>query len=235
VRFDLNHRNVVYTGADDAIFKGWNIKTGELLFAKKGFGAGVCHIEPNPHIPYLVAVGSYDGTIRIFNTKNLSLGGEIKQISSIKAANSGVWRLRWHPSKKHSNVILAACTEEGFKVFRANFERNSSRMTNSEQDNDDVRLRQIASYKEHKSLAYGCDWVMNSEEDLEEDVSGLDNEFSSYLEVKTSNNASKCITSMHTCSNNESRIERSSSSSLCAASCSFYDAQLHIWSVDVCR
>ena len=56
----------------------------------------------------------------------------------------GVWRLKWHPFNPH--LLLAACMHNGFHVLNLDGV--------SEQSTGTI----LASYMNHKSLAYGVDW-----------------------------------------------------------------------------
>lgn len=53
----------------------------------------------------------------------------------------GVWRLKWHPTRK--NYILAACMHNGFHVIKVE---------------EDMTMKTINSFMKHESLAYGVDW-----------------------------------------------------------------------------
>ena len=71
----------------------------------------------------------------------------------------GVWRLKWHPRKE--GRLLAACMHNGFQVI--DFAR----------DRDASSLHVVASYNEHKSLAYGADWSQVDWTDSRAEGSGL--------------------------------------------------------------
>jgi diphthamide biosynthesis protein 7 len=133
----------VYTGGDDALMKGWDSRMGysSAAFVNKSHNAGVCSLQSNPHDENLFASGSYDEYIRIWDVRMLRPG---KNPLFECHMGGGVWRLKWHESKK--NLLLAACMHNGFHVL------------NIEQE------KIIASYAKHESLAYGVDWCLNARE-----------------------------------------------------------------------
>ena len=55
----------------------------------------------------------------------------------------GVWRIKWCPL--NSDLAAAACMHNDFQVVRGNLKTGDP-------------LEVVASYTEHKSLAYGVDW-----------------------------------------------------------------------------
>lgn len=62
--------------------------------------------------------------------KELSVGG-------------GVWRLKWCPTKP--DLLAAACMHNGFHIIHGDLKTAEP-------------FKSVASYSEHKSLAYGVDW-----------------------------------------------------------------------------
>lgn len=97
--------NVFYTGADDALMKGWDVRSKDRLFVNKQHSAGVCSIivlNENR-----LASGSYDKQVRIWDKRKPTC-----LLSSCRV-ESGVWRLK----RMSSDGILAACMHDGFYVF----------------------------------------------------------------------------------------------------------------------
>jgi len=89
----------------------------------------------------------------------------------------GVWRLRWHPSPALPGLLLAGCMDAGFHVLDATQFADTMRdktgsgqegeeeeekrggVEEEQKDGQDAKeMVRKASYLNHKSLAYGCDW-----------------------------------------------------------------------------
>ena len=84
-----------------------------------------------------IVFNSYDETVYIWDVR--SLQHPLKELN----VGGGVWRLKWCPSKPH--LLAAACMHNGFHIIHANAQTAEP-------------LTVVASYSEHKSLAYGVDW-----------------------------------------------------------------------------
>ncbi|KAK7694654.1 hypothetical protein QCA50_001841 [Cerrena zonata] len=142
--------NIIYSGGDDLKMKSWDVRIGfgQPVFTNKRFDAGVTTIQSHPYIEHLMAVGSYDNTIRLFDARKplvpltqLDVGG-------------GAWRVKWHPSEKRKNDLLVACMHDGCKIIRFDVEGENIA------DGGTV----IQRFDEHKSMAYGADWSYAEED-----------------------------------------------------------------------
>ena len=112
---------VVYSGGDDCLFKGWDARCGGSesseqqsaipLFVNKRHGMGVCAMQSNRHREHLLATGSYDEIVRLWDTR--SLRAPIAECD----IGGGLWRLKWHPHDP--TLLLAAGMHGGFHVLRA--------------------------------------------------------------------------------------------------------------------
>jgi len=131
--------NVVLSGGDDCKLKGWDLRQGfeRPTFVNKNFGGGVTSIQSNPHAEHIVAVGSYDSTVNLFDLRSS------RQPLTTCNVGGGAWRIKWHPSPERKSDALVACMHDGFKVVRFN-----------DLSNAEVTKRWDA----HGSLAYGVDW-----------------------------------------------------------------------------
>lgn len=146
--------NIIYSGGDDLKLKGWDIRQGfdQPTFINKRFDAGITTIQSNPHIEHVLAVGSYDDTIRVFDTR--------KMLAPLMQADvgGGAWRVKWHPSATRSADLLVACMHDGFKVVRFNLD---GLLPDHEKSAGGARgwEWEIATrFDAHTSLAYGVDW-----------------------------------------------------------------------------
>ncbi|ORY93658.1 WD40-repeat-containing domain protein [Lobosporangium transversale] len=138
VGWNYHDTNILYTGADDCRLKGWDMRMNcsYATFTSKAHTMGVCSIQSNPHDQHTLATGSYDENVLIWDTRNM------RDPLSRTEAGGGVWRLKWHPTRK--DTLLAACMHNGFHVLHYTEDWLSASIE--------------SSFTEHKSLAYGVDW-----------------------------------------------------------------------------
>ncbi|RPD82546.1 WD-40 repeat-containing protein [Lentinus tigrinus ALCF2SS1-7] len=149
--WDYWNPNVVFSGGDDLKMKGWDIREGgaQPLFVNKRFDAGVTTIQSHPHIEHIIAVGSYDNTVRLFDTRK-----PLAPLTEVDVGG-GAWRVKWHPSPKRKNDLLVACMHDGFKVVRFDFESGHVAEGLSASSNP---WEVVKRFDQHTSLAYGADW-----------------------------------------------------------------------------
>ncbi|KAJ7169893.1 WD40-repeat-containing domain protein [Mycena filopes] len=146
--WDYWDSSVIYSGGDDLKLKGWDTRQGfsQPTFANKRFDAGITTIQSHPHVENLLAVGSYDNTVRLFDKRKPLV--PVTQVD----VGGGAWRVKWHPSPSRENDLLVACMHDGFKVVR--FAQTGESLANGEV---------IQRFDVHTSLAYGADWSFASE------------------------------------------------------------------------
>jgi len=142
--------NVVYSGGDDLKMKSWDIRQGCLqpLFINHRFDGGITSIQSNPHTEHLIAVGSYDNTVKLFDTRNPLIPLVAMDVGG------GAWRVKWHPSPARRNDLLVACMHDGFKIVRYMFDRPESPCGEI-----------LKRFDAHKSLAYGADWSFSADQE----------------------------------------------------------------------
>ncbi|KAJ8489776.1 hypothetical protein ONZ51_g2749 [Trametes cubensis] len=158
--WDYWNTNVVYSGGDDLTMKGWDIRQGGSapLFTNKRFDAGVTTIQSHPYLEHILAVGSYDNTVRIFDTR--------KPLVPLTQADvgGGAWRVKWHPSPTRKNDLLVACMHDGFKVVKFDFGSNAEN-PDTALSTSDHPWEVVKRFDEHTSLAYGVDWFFGEKSD----------------------------------------------------------------------
>ncbi|POM66807.1 Wd-40 repeat-containing protein [Phytophthora palmivora] len=141
--FNCHDPNVLFSGADDATLKGWDLRVGTTTPTFKNarqYSMGVCSIQFHPHDDRLVAIGSYDEQVAVWDHRNM------KNPLAVYEAGGGVWRLKWHPAENRKELLLAACMHNGFHVLELESE---------------TKLCKAANYDRHDSLAYGVDWWLH--------------------------------------------------------------------------
>ncbi|XP_065819152.1 diphthine methyltransferase isoform X1 [Labrus bergylta] len=231
---------LVYSGGDDCKLKGWDLRAGPSCptFTSKRHSMGVCSIHSNPHQEHILATGSYDELILLWDERNM------RQPLSESPTGGGVWRLKWHPI--HQHLLLAACMHNDFHILHCRQALEGS----------GGPCPIIASYILHNSLAYGADWSRLSLEEpapcsppaaepkesftesgrhLRIQYESPTASFDTSLEDDAGRYIPEDITAPPTPPSAGLGInsaEEASSQSCLMASCSFYDHMLHVWRWD---
>eukprot|EP01134_Creolimax_fragrantissima_P001681 CFRG1681T1 len=135
---DAFNHSLVYSGGEDAKLKCWDLRDGceRPLFTANSHEQGVCSMQSHPTREHVLATGSYDEKVMIWDTRT------IKQPLSELDLGGGVWRVKWHP--EDPQTILTACIYNNFHIVNAT--------------PSFTELNTILSYEDHESLAYGADW-----------------------------------------------------------------------------
>ncbi|TIA91781.1 hypothetical protein E3P99_00897 [Wallemia hederae] len=131
--WDHYSNDTLYTGADDCIFKAWDLRSGvdTPVLSNKRFDGGVTTITNSPHNHHELAVGSYDESLRLFDKRNL------KTPTATIATSGGIWRIKYHIT--NPTALVTASMYGGFDVV--DLESKAVTFTNSDHN-----------------LGYGVDW-----------------------------------------------------------------------------
>lgn len=128
--------DIVFSGGDDSLLIGYDIRSGTKCFISKEHTAGVTSLNLHPS-KYLLASGSYDEDVCIWDLRNL------KNPLIKLGTGGGVWRLKWHSKE---DWLLAACMHNGMHVLSLHESVNGYQLFND------------CDFMNHDSMAYGSDW-----------------------------------------------------------------------------
>merc|ERR1719253_44383 len=160
--FLRGNEHTVISGADDCSLKMWDLRllSSSLCQTQKPahkignseFEAGVTAISAHPLLDHVFAAGSYDETVRIYDSR------KIDQPLAKGSVGGGIWRIKWHPScwdgETHScGKMLVAAMHGGCRVVNINLSSFLSSFTPS----NDIEI--LSEFTEHESMAYGADWL----------------------------------------------------------------------------
>ncbi|KAJ2094050.1 hypothetical protein GGI09_005620 [Coemansia sp. S100] len=154
--FDYWNTSTVYSGGDDARFKGWDTRMdlSSPVFNSRRHQAGVCSIHSNFHRQFMLATGSYDETVMIWDTRNMRVPVTEYNVGG------GVWRLKWHPEEP--TQLLVGAMYNGFHILDVAVDGlkplECAPLPVREAGRAAVTVTKGASFMKHESIAYGADW-----------------------------------------------------------------------------
>lgn len=157
--FNPHNSQIVMSGGDDCCLRLWDLRcpSNSVHKVSNFFTAGVTSSQWCPYNshPNIYAVGSYDGSIAIWDERMC----RPKPLTSIDSGG-GVWRLKWMPeincSTHHQLFLGAACMHNGSGIYEIN---PGSKLVESDMSITTVETL-IDSNEER--LVYGFDWLISS-------------------------------------------------------------------------
>jgi len=145
-----SHTHSVMSGGDDGSLKLWDIRSiNRPMQVLKHFDAGVTVVAPHPRLEHLVACGSYDETICLYDIRYLSPSSPLGRRSG--PLGGGIWRIKWHPYDDYR--ILVAAMHGGARVVQIDTVVDGD-------DHETPVMVATKEFNEHKSMAYGADWLV---------------------------------------------------------------------------
>lgn len=134
--------HVVFTGGDDCKLKMWDtrIEPQQPVLTSKRHTMGVCSIQSNPKLDFIIATGSYDEQLLIWDSR------QMRQPITELGLGGGVWRIKWEPFS--AQQILTATMYNGFHVVDVSDLKASGPSI-------------LYHYEAHQSIGYGADWCRN--------------------------------------------------------------------------
>ncbi|KAL6757706.1 WD40-repeat-containing domain protein [Haematococcus lacustris] len=226
--------------ADDAWSQSLDLEPPTCMHTnRKAHAAGVCSIAPHPAHQHIVATGSYDDQLRIWDLRQTARPVVLSQAST----TGGVWRLKWHPHDP--TRLLAACMYGGFQVFstvavpktgEAAGEGECQGHGSGGMRDWHSPLHVKQTYSGHGSIGYGADWFAEGARDdaLAADAAqalhaSSEEQHGSVVQVDEA-------VALHTscrpvaCAHAHAAGQATAGSQDLVVTASFYDQLLHLWS-----
>lgn len=165
-------RNMILSCGDEGALKFWDVRSTNrpMQVIKNQFEAGVTCAAHHPRHEHLVACGSYDETMALFDVRFLSQ----KPLCHSKKLGGGIWRIKWHPVS--DDRLLVAAMHGGCRVLRiqgwddiddGEADQHSKAAANKasggvivEDSTSHVSMKVTKKFTEHESMAYGADWLV---------------------------------------------------------------------------
>ncbi|XP_060523152.1 diphthine methyltransferase [Cylas formicarius] len=136
--------NIIFSGGDDALFLQFDKRVGDIpVTVNKKHETGVTAVHSNKSNEYVIATGSYDESVRLWDIRSLKTPQKTLKMPG------PVWKLKWDPFSQE--LLLSACMLGGVHVI--NPFKNEMEITHS--------------YYEHANISYGVDWCHLDSKEVE--------------------------------------------------------------------
>mmetsp|Transcript_38779 Transcript_38779/g.46743 ORF Transcript_38779/g.46743 Transcript_38779/m.46743 type:complete len:410 (-) Transcript_38779:87-1316(-) len=151
--------DLIISGGDDCTMKGWDLrnnnnkpvfKVGSAEYENGGVTSlSFSHLKDQKN---QFLSGSYDECLRLWDIRNVSKPLLRQKIN----VGGGIWRIKYHPAVENTALVGAmhgGCCVVNFGDVKRN-------------DFSDCNIRAemdiTCTFTEHKSMAYGADWLQNT-------------------------------------------------------------------------
>ena len=244
---NLHTNNLVLSGGDEGNLKLWDLNCiasnnqiasrNKPIRTFKDFDAGVTVLSPHPKFDYIVACGSYDETIAIYDIRYCQTEHSQKSPLLFRSAplGGGMWRIKWHPYD--DNRLLLGAMHGGCRVVTVQGlvehvtimeekKLNSETVATASEEGSTSNIKIIVEqeFTKHKSMAYGADWLVG--------VDDISNRSATTSSCSSSGGRGSFNgDGEHEQVEEVEGVGKSSSYNEAAASCSFYDRALYLWNV----
>jgi len=147
--------NMAMTGGDEGSLKIWDLRAGLLspMHTLKDFSAGVTVISPHPRVDHVVACGSYDETVCIYDLRAVT-DSKPNPLCHSDSVGGGLWRMKWHPHD--NNRLLLGAMHGGCRVVQLDDLSSKS-----------IQFEIKQEFTNHESMAYGADWLVDTTAQVE--------------------------------------------------------------------
>ena len=144
--------NLVLSGADDSLLRGWDLRTPNAspAFSNRSHEAGVISLACNPNKDVQLLTGSYDEHVRLFDLRHMKA-----PLLRSNRLGDGAYQLSWHSQK--CGLFAVAAMRCGFPIFEL-------KDGDEGDEGEAAAFNALGGYCEaakegsHGSLGYGISW-----------------------------------------------------------------------------